>query len=659
MNLGKAIMAWFFLFVSTFSEAQEKLIDYNFTETSSDSLKLATYTDTLYKYLYRDVDISLFAIESAEEILKNEDEIADSLIFNYKLNRIYHELNMIENLKAYQTIIECETELDWNEISTNSKTKFNYIKAFTYMIFDDLEAAQKSYLENIRLGREIGDTSKVIINLFSLGQLYSDENDFQEAIKCYTEIIENKDSKKVSSGNVAQTYGELAETYMQMEEFEKAILYVDKAIDISEKEELKVLQYDFLLLKGNLYLRQNKIKNADEVYAILNKMNSGVNDENNIINIQRFLCRLQINKKKYQEASYTMSSIMNQTNPNDVDLKISNYKTGIEIYEALGNYKKAFEFSQANSKLKKQKALDSKRQKTEYLKVKYKSEESARENELLNLELRAGKSKQKFLYLISAISGLLLFFLYGAFTQKGRYNKKLKEEVTKRTEKLNKSNEELKEFNKILSHDLKEPVRSIVGFSQLANKNSDPIKIKEQLGYITKSAYQLNHLIENSIKYRNLEQFDSEETSQVNLAEILDKVVAEAKLSYPEKEIILNKENLISIKSNKKLMEHLLKSIIDNSVKFNNHKTVNIKASYKKLNNQHNLTLEDNGIGIPRKYHKQVFNRFTRLNHRNKYGGSGLGLSIAKKLVEKMNGKISIKGSTEDEGTTILLQIPA
>ncbi len=658
MKLGIYYIAFFILFVTVFAKAEHEILDKSFDEITSEALKFKAYSDTLYKYIYRDVDIAESCVLAADQILQSDTPLPDSTILNYKYSRIFHELNMRENLKAYETIIECETELDFENIPFELTAKFNYIKAFTLMIFDDLEAAQKAYLENIKLGKELNDKNIVLINLYSLGQLYSDENDFEEAINCFTEIIENEKPNIISSATIAQTYSELGETYTKLEENEKALKYFDLALEIAEKEKLDVLKSDFLMLKGKIYLTQGKIKEAEKIYATLNKMHSGAYDQNNIVNTQQFLCLLYMKKKMYKDALFTLDTIMKQTHPDDVDLQITNNLNAIEIHEELGNYKKALEYSSANAKLEEQKAADIKRQKTEFLKVKYKSEERERENEILSFKIREGKIKEKFLFVVSAASCLLLFILFIAFNQKARYNKKLKEEVAKRTEKLNLSNTELKEFNKILSHDLKEPVRSIVGFSQLASKTSDPKKIKDQLSFITKSALQLNDLIDNSIRYRYLDYLNTNCTGPSDLSKIIDKVILEGEKKYTDKEILVNKENLVTLSLNPNLIGNLFKSIIDNSIKFNSNKKIILDVSYKNINQTHNIEISDNGIGIPKEYHEEVFNRFARLNNREKYPGSGLGLSIAKKLVEKINGTISIADSNIKKGTTVLIEIP-
>jgi len=83
---------------------------------------------------------------------------------------------------------------------------------------------------------------------------------------------------------------------------------------------------------------------------------------------------------------------------------------------------------------------------------------------------------------------------------------------------------------------------------------------------------------------------------------------------------------------------------------------INIK--YYSENKNHYFEVEDNGIGIAQNYHDQIFEMFKRLNDREKFNGPGMGLSIANKLIERIDGKISVLCSNENEGSTLLFSFP-
>lgn len=667
MHFRKSVLLCLFLFLCHTSITQEAVLyEDQFTKMSTDIDRLTAYIDTAHKYLYLDVDISLAALDASKEIIDKTHNIPDSLIFKYKFQKIYQELNMLQNLDAFKTVMDCETDLNWGEISSDDRTSFNYIKGFTFMIFGDLEAAQKAYYENIVLGKKNNKYGSVINNLYSLGQLYNDEQDYEAAIECFDEALELTKIAEIKQSTLALIYIEKSESLGNQEKLVESLNYLEKAFNNAEKNKIQILKSDIRMLQGMNYLKQGKIDMAENIYLIMNKNITGNNDQNNIANTKLFLVLLSKEKKEYRKALIHLNELMNKVDSTNLDRQIKNFTLAHELHNELGNYKYAYEYSLAVDSLKIKKETDVKRQKTAYLKVKYESEEREKDNTLLKLEIQENLSQQRILYAVVGLAGLILLFFIGAFYQKARYNKKLEHEVERRTDKLNKSNillhdtnQELSEFNQILSHDLKEPARVIVSLSQLANKNREnPIKLQEQLSHVTDSAKQLSVLIDDVEKYRNIDHINIHKKEEVDIKSMLQKIIEVCNEKYPEKEIILNTENLKVIHAAPNLLKLIFKYLIDNSCKFNNQDAIKIHIAHKAEKSQNTFTIKDNGIGIPKKFHQHVFERFKRLNLRNEYNGSGLGLSIAKKLIEKINGSIVILQSVENEGTTIEVAFP-
>lgn len=105
-------------------------------------------------------------------------------------------------------------------------------------------------------------------------------------------------------------------------------------------------------------------------------------------------------------------------------------------------------------------------------------------------------------------------------------------------------------------------------------------------------------------------------------------------------------------------MVQLFQNLIDNAIKYRSDKTPEIKITSKKTNNAWSFSVEDNGIGIPREYLERVFVIFQRLHTRDKYEGTGVGLAICKKIVERYGGKIWAE-STGASGTAFHFTLPA
>jgi len=102
----------------------------------------------------------------------------------------------------------------------------------------------------------------------------------------------------------------------------------------------------------------------------------------------------------------------------------------------------------------------------------------------------------------------------------------------------------------------------------------------------------------------------------------------------------------------------VFKNLIENGIKYNENVPAIINITYKTENQNHVFLFEDNGIGIDEKYHSIVFGMFKRLNHRGKYPGSGLGLSIVEKVIQKINGTVLLASSSLGKGSTFEIRIP-
>jgi len=253
------------------------------------------------------------------------------------------------------------------------------------------------------------------------------------------------------------------------------------------------------------------------------------------------------------------------------------------------------------------------------------------------------------------------------------FNSRLEQEVKERTatlnslnklleqknEELEKSNKNLESFNYVASHDLQEPLRKIQTFLSIINqRKNDANAVQTYMDKISMSADRMSNMIQDVLSYSRL-GVDTQFT-EVDLNKIIDNVLLDYEILISDKNAIINKDKLPVITALPLQMHQLFANLISNSLKYNDGQPV-INISSVTLNTVPptvQITLEDNGIGFAPQYSNQIFELFKRLHSKSEYNGTGIGLSICKKIVEQHEGTISAT-SNEGSGARFTIQLPA
>ncbi len=224
---------------------------------------------------------------------------------------------------------------------------------------------------------------------------------------------------------------------------------------------------------------------------------------------------------------------------------------------------------------------------------------------------------------------------------------------------LSNAYKEIERFAYISSHNLKTPIRTIRSFTDLMARDLNRKKtenLPEYLDFVKQGAEQMQFLIIDILEYSKLNQDKGIQIEAVNLNKTIDFIQMQIQ-SFSEKSIEIKTDKLPTIQSNQTLINSIFQNLIENGIKYNDSKQILITISIRTTEDTHILTFEDNGIGIAKEYHEKIFNMFERLHSNPKYEGTGIGLAMRKKIVEKLGGKISVD-SEEGKGAKFYLELP-
>ncbi len=234
------------------------------------------------------------------------------------------------------------------------------------------------------------------------------------------------------------------------------------------------------------------------------------------------------------------------------------------------------------------------------------------------------------------------------------------EKLKKTMDELKRSNKELQQFAYAASHDLQEPLRMITSFSQLLERRyKDRLDkdAEEFIEFIVEGSQRMKQLIDDLLAYSRVSSMDVKEFEKIDLETILNVVLSNLSVSIKENNAIITHDTLPTVFADESQMVQLFQNLIGNAIKFKGKNKPKIHISTKKDENDWKFGVADNGIGIDPKHQEQIFEVFKRLHTREEYPGTGIGLSIAKKIIQQHGGQIWVE-SELGKGTTFYFTIP-
>jgi two-component system, LuxR family, sensor kinase FixL len=243
--------------------------------------------------------------------------------------------------------------------------------------------------------------------------------------------------------------------------------------------------------------------------------------------------------------------------------------------------------------------------------------------------------------------------------------KNAEEKLVVYSDKLETSNRELQDFASVAAHDLQEPLRKIQSFAdRLLKKEGDRLlpESRDYFDRIQKSAHRMQRLIDDLLTYSRVSN-KTQPLSEVDLNQVMAHVVSDLEIRIENTKGIVQFGELHTVFADARQMHQLLLNLVNNALKFHRPATapiidVRTRLVARKNENYIEISVSDNGIGFDEKYLDRIFTIFQRLHGRDEYEGTGIGLAICRKIVERHSGIITAH-SKLGEGSTFVISLPA
>jgi signal transduction histidine kinase len=535
----------------------------------------------------------------------------------------------------------------------------------------DREKALESYHEALRYSTS--KTSLKFFTLMNLSILYNDQGNEKQSDHYLMEAIKEGKTKRDTQA-ILSTNSYLGYFYENKEQLDSALNYYNIALNLAESSgdlySVAALNSDIGYIYGEKKLFELAKNHLDISLELYEEMG-------NQLQMHYTLLTLSENYNKaenYAQAiEYGEKGFQLCMDVGDSSSLVHYHEILAEAYAGAGDFEKAYQLQKKVADERDTIHKEEQERVIAEIETSFKVEQQEKENEILKAKKDENEARLRFQslwlwgsWVVAILAIALLIVLYNLFRARRRYSMELQAQVEEKTaslstavEELKATNEELERFTFIASHDLKEPIRNIVSFSNLLKNEvgEDNQNSQEYIDFITKSARHLYALISDVLEFSRINK-EEIPTELVDVNQIIKNIEEEILISREqEKEIQIHYESMPSIQTSGSHFYLIMKNLIENGVKYNQNSPATIHICYKEENGYHYFSVKDNGIGIPEQFHEKIFGMFKRLHTKQEFKGTGMGLAICRKILMRLKGDISLE-SHANEGSTFTFHIP-
>ena len=514
------------------------------------------------------------------------------------------------------------------------------------------------------------------LQTFNLGKIYFDLRKYDDAIETFLKtaaIFSNFERSK----DHALTYYHIGLCYMEKENFDRAAIYFERAKTINKSLKIPDNAELFNLQKALIYQSKNKFELASSIYKIIIAKEDSPALLNTKAQALYQMGNIEALKNRNNLALNYQIKALELNSKNENLVQKSNILLALSsVYEKMLDKNTAYSFLKQHLNLKERiSILDNKKLGIDDYK-KFKESQRLKEIAQINYDSKEQEKANKFSKLISvfaialiSILSLLSLSLYKNNIIRNQSNLLLKEknnELEIAKDKVEKASKARSEFLSTVSHELRTPLNAINGIAHLLLEEKPK---KTQMDYLSSLQFSAEYLTKFINEILEINKIDSEKVEIEYTRFDLKKLLRNIQNSL--KQLALANNNSFKLEIDESIPDYLIGdptklsqiilNLINNALKFTADGEVTVIANLKKVTDEKAtlyFEVTDTGIGIPEDKLLSVFDSFSQgsIEVNRKYGGTGLGLTIVKKLIEILDGQIKLK-SIVGEGSTFSFKL--
>ncbi|MEM7372313.1 MAG: tetratricopeptide repeat protein [Bacteroidota bacterium] len=666
----------------------------------SDTQKVILYNQLAWEYKDQD-------LEKADEFVKKAIQLADrkafrkGLAMGYKnkgvislyqgemeeakqyLNdailqfEILHDkgqkANTLNNLGMYwqmignnrEALAHFEASAAIREVLGNEKwigNSCNNLGVMHYFM-GNYEEALQSHLRALKIWKRIGDQKEITSSFLNLGAVYMVMEDYDQALAYFMDGLRSAEHLENLRG-MADAYANIGDVHLKRKDFPEALRYYQQALHYREILTDKTGIREALGLIGEVYSAQSNHHEAVNYYLRSLHISQAIGDKTGSVSQYNHLGQALIEQGKSDEAlSYLFDG---EKAAMELQLKpelARAYRLISKAYVVKKDYPLAFQYQQKYMETKDQIFSEESTQKMMEMKIQYESEVQKNEIDLLKKDkaiFELQRDRWVFISLMLLLFGVsaFIFYRYIVQTRTSMTLANQKREIAIKNQELQISNRDLEQFAHVVSHDLKQPMRTIASFIGLIERRYRPMLDREGevfIDYVLGGVERMNSVLSDLLTYSQIGTKDNQEA--VDLNQLGKLAIQNLAHMVEEHDAKITLGPLPTIFGDRSGLLRLFQNLIGNGIKFHREAPPEIILRAEEYSDHYLLIVEDNGIGIKKEYQHKIFDVFHRLHSPEEYPGTGIGLSICQKVVKQHKGELWVK-SIPGKGSKFFFTLP-